>query len=114
VHGKILGIVLTDDAVYDELADSHIFIHDWEQIYLRAAIDGAKLQFSASPDGKTWQPVGPVLDASKLSDDYGAGLHFTGAMVGLCCQDLKDHAKQADFDYFEYRTEMGQANKPKL
>jgi len=103
VHGKILGVVLTDDGAYDELADSHLFIADWKQIHLRAVIDHARLQFSASPDGKAWQLVGPVLDASKLSDDYGAGLHFTGAMVGLCCQDLKDHVMPADFDYFEYR-----------
>ncbi|MDR3458293.1 MAG: glycoside hydrolase family 43 protein [Verrucomicrobiae bacterium] len=103
VQGKILGIVLTDDGVYDELMDSQVVINDWKQIYLRAQIDREKLQFSASPDGRAWQAVGPVLDASKLSDDYGTGLHFTGALVGLCCQDLKDHAVWGDFDYFEYR-----------
>jgi xylan 1,4-beta-xylosidase len=79
--GKILGITLTDDGAYDH----------------------AKLQFSASPDGKAWQNIGPVLDASKLSDDYGSVFHFTGAMVGLCCQDLKDNALGADFDYFGYQ-----------
>ncbi len=89
--GKILGIVLTDDTVYDELKDSQITINDWQKIFLRAEIDHARLQFSASPDGKSWRDIGPVLDASKLSDDYGSVLHFTGAMVGLCCQDLKDH-----------------------
>ena len=61
------------------------------------------LQYSALPDGRVWQAVGPVLDVFKLSDDYGTGLHFTGAFVGLCCQDLKDHALHADFDHFEYR-----------
>ena len=100
--GKILGIVFTDDAAYGELVDSQIAINDWKQIFLRANFDHAKLQFSASPDGKTWRNIGPVLDASKLSDDYGSALHFTGAMVGLCCQDLKDNALGADFDYFDY------------
>jgi xylan 1,4-beta-xylosidase len=104
-HGKILGITLTDDNAYDELADSQIAINDWEKVFLRAEIDHAHLQFSASPDGKSWREIGPVLDASKLSDDYGSTLHFTGAMIGLCCQDLKDHALCADFDYFDYRPE---------
>ena len=105
--GKILGITLTDDTVYDELADSQIAINDWQKVFLRAEIDHARLQFSASPDGKSWREIGPVLDASKLSDDYGGALHFTGAMVGLCCQDLKDHALCADFDYFDYRPVNG-------
>jgi xylan 1,4-beta-xylosidase len=100
--GKVLGIVLTDDGVYDELKDSPIAVKDWRKIYLRADIDHAKLKFSASPDGKSWQPIGPELDASKLSDDYGSVFHFTGAMAGVCCQDLKDNCLCADFDYFSY------------
>jgi xylan 1,4-beta-xylosidase len=99
--GKILGIVLTDDGAYDELADGRMVINDWKQIFLRAEIDFAKLQFSASPDGKSWQAVGPVLDFSKLSDDYGTGLRFTGAMIGLCAQDVGGTRAVADFDYFD-------------
>ncbi len=100
--GKVLGIVLTDDGVYDELTDSQIAIRDWERAYLRAQVDGERLQFSASPDGKAWQNVGPVLDMSKLSDDFGSTLRFTGAMVGLCAQDLGGTRAIADFDYFGY------------
>ncbi|HEY1719179.1 MAG TPA: glycoside hydrolase family 43 protein [Verrucomicrobiae bacterium] len=101
--GKILGIVLTDDGNYDELSESEIVINDWKQIFLRAEINFQKLQFGASPDGKNWQNTGPILDASKLSDDYGTGLHFTGAMVGLCVQDVGGTRAVADFDYFDYR-----------
>jgi xylan 1,4-beta-xylosidase len=102
--GKVLGIVLTDDGKYDELADSQLAIHDWRQVYLRAAVDGARLQFSASPDGQTWREIGPALDFSKLSDDYGSTLRFTGAMVGLCTQDLGGTHAVADFDYFSYQS----------
>jgi xylan 1,4-beta-xylosidase len=102
-RGKILGVTLTDDGNYDELSAGEITINDWKQVYLRASIDFQRLQFSASPDGKDWQNIGPVLDASKLSDDYGAGLHFTGAMVGLCAQDVGGTRAVADFDYFDYR-----------
>jgi xylan 1,4-beta-xylosidase len=102
--GKILGVTLTDDTAYDELADSQIAINDCKQIFLRAEVDFQKLQFSASPDGKSWRNIGPVLDASKLSDDYGTALHFTGVMVGLCAQDVGGAKLHADFDYFDYRT----------
>ena len=100
--GKILGIVLTDDGAYDELADSQIVIGDWRQVFLRAEVERERLQFSASPDGKAWQNIGPVLDMSKLSDDYGSTLRFTGSMVGLCAQDVGGTQAVADFDYFDY------------
>jgi len=102
--GKVLGVVLTDDGVYDELADSQIAINDWKQVFLRASVDGERLQFSASPDGQAWQNIGSVLDFSKLSDDYGSTLRFTGAMVGICAQDLNGTHAVADFDYFDYQT----------
>ena len=102
-RGKILGLSLTDDGVYDELAESEMVVNDWQQNFLRAEVDFQKLQFRASPDGKNWQTIGPVLDMTKLSDDYGAGLHFTGAMVGLCAQDVGGWKTAADFDFFEYQ-----------
>jgi xylan 1,4-beta-xylosidase len=102
-RGKILGVVLTDDGRYAALAGGEIAVNDWRQFFLRAEMDFQQLQFSASPDGKQWRNVGPVLDAAKLSDDYGAGFHFTGAMVGLCAQDVGGNQTPADFDYFDYR-----------
>ena len=102
-RGKVLGIVLTDDTAYDELLESQIVINDWMQCYLRAAFNREALQFSASPDGHNWQKIGPLLNASKLSDDYGQVLHFTGAFVGLCAQDLNGTRTSADFDYFELK-----------
>jgi xylan 1,4-beta-xylosidase len=101
--GKVLGIVLTDDGVYDELANSQFAINNWKQVFLRAQVDRECLQFGASPDGKSWQNIGPVLDFSKLSDDYGSTLRFTGAMVGLCAQDVGGTNALADFDYFDYQ-----------
>jgi xylan 1,4-beta-xylosidase len=103
--GRVLGIILTDDGAYEELTASRVAVADWPLVYLRAAIEEARLQFSASPDGQSWQDIGPVLDASKLSDDYGKGLHFTGAMVGLCAQDVGGTRLVADFDYFALHNE---------
>ena len=98
IEGKVLGIILTDNGNYDEL-DGQLAINDWTKVFLRAEIQRESLRFSASSDGAEWQPVGPVLDASKLSDDYAQG--FTGAMIGLCAQDLSGNRLHADFDYFE-------------
>ncbi len=103
-QGTILGIILSDDGAYDELTESQIFIGDWKLCYLRAEINREDLQFSASSDRVNWRNIGPVLDASKLSDDYGKNvLHFTGAFVGLCAQDLSGTKAASDFDYFEMR-----------
>jgi xylan 1,4-beta-xylosidase len=103
--GRVLGIGLTDDGTYEELTASRVAVADWPLVYLRAVIEETRLQFAASPDGQSWQNIGPVLDASKLSDDYGKGLHFTGAFVGLCAQDLGGTGLAADFDYFALHNE---------
>ena len=51
----------------------------------------------------TWLPQ--QFDASILSDEATApGLpNFTGAFVGMACQDMAGTALPADFDWFEYR-----------
>jgi xylan 1,4-beta-xylosidase len=76
---------------------------------LRATLDFERLQFSlADPDGMD-QPVGPVLDASILSDDYpnegAVGLAFTGLFAALCAQDSSDLRVPADFKRFRYRAD---------
>ncbi len=98
-HGKVLGVVSTDEGSYDELGD--IAIGNWSSIYLRAEIQREVLCFFASANGSDWIAMGPSLDASKLSDDYGAALRFTGAMAGVCCQDVGGDRSHADFDYFQ-------------
>ena len=52
-----------------------------------------------------WRWLPQQFDASILSDEATApGLaNFTGAFVGMCCQDLLGQRLPADFDYFEYR-----------
>lgn len=98
--GRVVGVVECDDGAYRELTATNRAINDWRRVHLRATFNEASLQFAASRDGDDWLPIGPVLDASKLSDDYGSALHFTGAMAGLCVQDLGSHRATADFDYF--------------
>ncbi|WP_225890263.1 family 43 glycosylhydrolase [Streptomyces pseudovenezuelae] len=53
-------------------------------------------------DGR-WTPIGPGLDFTRLSDDYGSRLRFTGAMAGIHAVDLVDAAFTADFTGFRLR-----------
>ena len=102
--GRIIRVALTDDGAYDEPVSAVLSIGNWpETVFLRAEIDHADLRFSASPDGSTWFQAGSGFDMTKISDDYGSILHFTGAMVGLCAYDVAGQGIHADFDWFEVR-----------
>ena len=63
------------------------------------------IQFFWRPGGANdWQTLGPVLDASVISDEGGRGEHgsFTGAFVGMFAYDTSGRAKHADFGPFVY------------
>jgi xylan 1,4-beta-xylosidase len=72
-------------------------------VRLAVEVDGAALKFFVWSDEK-WNLVGPVLDASVISDEGGRGEHgsFTGAFVGMAALDTSGAALPADFDYFSY------------
>lgn len=73
-------------------------------LFLRSVFDACTLQFSWSVDGKEFQNVGPALDASILSDDFGDHWGFTGTLVGLACQDLTGSRLPAEFEFLELLT----------
>jgi MFS family permease len=54
--------------------------------------------------GAEWTWIPQQFDASILSDEATApGLpNFTGAFVGMACQDMSGARCHADFDWFEY------------
>lgn len=76
------------------------------EVYLRLTTDKEKAYFSYSLDNRDYVRIGKELDATVLSDDYYAAtghILFTGAFIGICCQDLSGQGAYADFDYFEYK-----------
>jgi xylan 1,4-beta-xylosidase len=75
------------------------------RIELRAEVDQERLRFAYRAGGDAWQWLPELFDASILSDEATVpGVpNFTGAFVGMACQDLSGTALPADFDYFEYR-----------
>ena len=76
-------------------------------VRLKLEVRGASLQYFYAP-GTTgnWQPIGPELDASLISDECGGHAEhgsFTGGFVGMACSDLNGTALPADFHDFVYR-----------
>ena len=108
-ESSFLQIISCDNFEMQDQLEQPIHIRAFHKIYLKAKINFADLQFYYSDTGKNWQKVGPVLDASILSDDYvrdGSDKYrpaFTGAFAGICCQDLTGQRKYADFGFFEYK-----------
>jgi xylan 1,4-beta-xylosidase len=75
-------------------------------VRLKLEIRGPGLQFFYALADGDWQKVGPVLDASLLSDECGGHAEhgsFTGAFVGMAASDLNGTAMAADFSDFVYR-----------
>ena len=72
------------------------------RVFLKLTVHFAEAQWYWSTDGKAWNPIGSAFDASILSDEYG-GLGFTGAFVGISCQDMQGSKMYADFSYFYYK-----------
>lgn len=110
-HSEKLGRVL----------DLSMCVSDWHALYpmeepivlpkngeitLKVEVEFDLAWFSYSIDGEQWQKIPFPLDYSVLSDEVGEGggdANFTGAFVGICCQDLTGQMSPADFSYFDYK-----------
>lgn len=95
---------LNSDESPSMLHDDNIFFEDAGAIDLKVVVNYSKLQFFYRLGLTSWLPIGPEYDASTLSDDFAylRDYAFTGAFVGLCCQDLAYGGHPADFSYFKY------------
>jgi xylan 1,4-beta-xylosidase len=74
-------------------------------VELRVEVDYERLRFAWRVADGDWQFLPEVFDASILSDEatVPGAPNFTGAFVGMACQDVSGTAFPADFDWFEYR-----------
>ena len=73
-------------------------------VELRVEVDYERLHFGYRVGSAEWRWIPQQFDASILSDEATApGLpNFTGAFVGMACQDMSGAHCAADFDWFEY------------
>ena len=106
--GKHLRVMTcTPDSPQTDSFTAPLAIPTGARIELRAEIDHERLLFAYRVEGRgvAWQWLPQQFDASILSDEatVPGAPNFTGAFVGVACQDMSGAALHADFDWFEYR-----------
>jgi len=107
VVGKHLRVMsCAPDSMQADSFTPPIAIPTGKPVHLRVEVDYERMHFGYRVEGvdNDWQWLSQQLDASILSDECLAPgqAHFTGAFVGMACQDLAGTGKPADFDFFEY------------
>jgi xylan 1,4-beta-xylosidase len=102
-HVRVMSTV--PDQVQSDAFTLPIAIPPGTPVQLRAEIDYERLRFAYRLGAGAWIWIPQTFDASILSDEATAPGYpnFTGAFVGVACQDLAGTGLPADFDYFEYR-----------
>jgi xylan 1,4-beta-xylosidase len=107
--GKHIGIMSCEAdqslAASFPMGNAPIPVRAHRRLYLRVRVREHEMMFAWSYDGREWQTIPVVLDASLLCDEAGKGEsgNFTGTFVGMCCQDLTGQRLAADFHHFSYR-----------
>lgn len=116
--GPALGILRSENGKREEMRDCRVLLPaGTTRVRLKVEARNLRLQFSWKADGDAedsraggreapatgaWAPIGPAFDETRLSDEFCTTGEFTGAFVGLCCQDLAKRAAVAWFDWFDY------------
>ena len=100
--GKCISILKAENKTYTYPV-GFVPIKEGKPVYLKVSVDHDKLQFYYGLGEEVYEQIGPVFDASILSDEACLEGWFTGAMVGICCQDLTGSGAYADFDWFTYQ-----------
>ena len=101
--GKCITLLKAENKKYEYLTD-YISLETGKNVVLSLSLRGTQVQFFYGFRGQAQQAIGPCVNAGFLSDEACREGWFTGAMVGICCQDLTGFGKHADFDWFEVRT----------
>jgi xylan 1,4-beta-xylosidase len=109
-HDETLGkcvcvLSALPDAPVADVMTAPIPIEAGKPIGLRVEVDDERLYFAFRLGDGPWQPLPQIFDASILSDEAQrpGTPNFTGAFVGMACQDLAGTGRHADFDFFIYR-----------
>lgn len=104
--GRTLNIIATDAGHSREVLDDDVQVPPDGAVRLRLTFRKAVLKFEYALPGGDWRRIGPALNGAILSDDHNH-LGFTGAFVGLCCQDIGGTRLHADFPHFIYQEDPG-------
>ena len=107
-HGKHLRVMsCIPDALTADAFTPPIPIAPGHPVHLRVEVDCERLFFAYRVEGidADWRRLPELFDASILSDECSAPgqPNFTGAFVGMACEDMSGTGRPADFRGFEYR-----------
>ena len=101
--GRYLELTIADNGSYVQPLMNKVQVPmDAELVHMKVNVERDHYFYSYSFDGETWTKIERILDATKLSDDYVDGPRFTGAFVGMSCDDMSGQRLPADFKYFAY------------
>nr|WP_314418806.1 glycoside hydrolase family 43 protein [uncultured Erwinia sp.] len=103
---RTVNLLINDLNRFSEPSGDGIALDDDGPVHLKVEVDHDAAWFFYSLDEREWHPVGGYVEYSKLSDEYfkeRGHERFTGAFVGVCCQDFTGEKAFADFDYFSYQ-----------
>lgn len=103
---KEINILTCDNRKMSYPLQHPVEISENHPVELRGSVSGAWLQFSYN-DGGGFHNAGKSLNINILTDEH-VPLGFTGAMVGICCQDLFRKEKCAEFEWFHYAKEINE------
>jgi len=110
---RVLQIMTSDKFKVSRSLEVPIELSGANDVVLRADWHRDAIQCYYQHGSKEWQSVGEPLDGNILSDDYVQDANnqyrpaFTGAFVGMCCQDLSGRKRHADFKVFIYEVLEG-------
>ncbi len=102
IEQKELRLLEMDHGIARWMSETPISYDD-SRIFMKVSVNYGTAQFSYSTDGITFHEIGGTLDASILSDEYADPEGFTGAFIGMACQDLVQQKKKAYFKSFTYQ-----------
>jgi xylan 1,4-beta-xylosidase len=108
-HDDVLGRVLQVMSALPDQAQADAFTRPISipdgRIELRVDVDEERLRFAWRQGDSDWTWLPEVFDASILSDEAAqpGTANFTGAFVGMACQDTSGAGLHADFHHFDYR-----------
>ncbi|MCM3136678.1 glycoside hydrolase family 43 protein [Bacillus safensis] len=102
--GRTLELSVCENLAFSQPLTHKIIIPDEvTYVYLKVTVQKETYKYSYSFDQKKWKEIDVPLESIHLSDDFirGGGF-FTGAFVGMQCQDTSGERLPADFHYFRY------------
>jgi xylan 1,4-beta-xylosidase len=109
-HDETLGkqirvLSALPDAPVADVMTAPIPIDAGKNVGLRVEVNEERLCFAFRLGDGPWRPLPQIFDISILSDEAQrpGTPNFTGAFVGMACQDLAGTGRHADFDYFRYQ-----------